>query len=71
MAQLCFLARPMGLRPGITDKNGSACSKQHGCMKFKDGFFPRSNGFYRKHFKLPASWAAEAAVEKQAALASA
>ena len=41
--------------------NGSACSKQHGCMKFKDGFFPRSNGFYRKHFKLPASWAAEAA----------
>lgn len=23
---------------------------------FKTGFFPRSNGFYRKHFRLPSSW---------------
>ena len=41
--------------------NASSCSKASGCTKFKDGFFPRSNGFYRKHFRLPASWAAEAA----------
>jgi len=41
--------------------NASECSKASGCTKFKDGFFPRSNGFYRKHFRLPASWAAEAA----------
>ena len=41
--------------------NAASCSKSHGCTKFKDGFFPRSNGFYRKHFRLPASWADEAA----------
>lgn len=27
---------------------------------FKNGFFPRANAYYRKHFALPASWAQDA-----------